>query len=108
MQLESQETDAIEPDRIQVAEEQRQNEDARNCKAQCNVAFAQPNPGNQRPKREPDAEDVIHCTEEKDDVVEEGKRNQRQYRPTAEKAPVEGKRAREDQDEACGRVNLAR
>ena len=63
-------------------------------------------PRRQRPQRKPDAEHVVHRADEEDVVVEQRERDQRQHRPVAVKLAIERERARQDQHEACDRVDL--
>ena len=104
--LEGGEPDPIYPDREQVAEEQRQHEQQRDCEPDDGIVLAQADPGRHGPEREAHPEDVVHGSDEEHVVVEQRKRDQRQNRPASEKLAIERKRARYDEHEARDGVDL--
>jgi hypothetical protein len=76
-QLERQDADAVNAERRQVAEEQRDDKAGRDEQPKRPDPFAQRYPRRQRPQRKADAEQIIHQPDKKDVVVEQRNGDQR-------------------------------
>ena len=107
MRFDRQQADAVDAERRQVAEEQREREHRRHAEAQRPVPLAQGDPAGHRPQRQADAENVVGQADQEDVIVQERRRDQRERRPAAEQRAVERQRARQHQRQHRQQEELA-
>ena len=105
--LEREHADAVNAERREMAEEQRQNASRRKRETRRPGALAQGDPAGQRPQRDADAENVVHQSDEKDVIVEQRNGEQREHRPAADQRPVQRQTARNDEREHPDDEHLA-
>ena len=105
--LEREHADAVNAERREMAEEQREDASRRQREARGPGALAQRDPAGQRPQRDADAENVVHQSDQEDVIVEQRNGEQREHRPAADQRPVERQAAGNDEREHPDDEHLA-
>ena len=90
-----------------MTEVQRQREQRRDGQPPRPGTFAQGDPGRQAPKRQSDAEYIVHHADQQHAVIEQRQGDERQRRPAAGQRAVERERAGTDQDKGQDREDLS-